>query len=46
VTRRTAAFDIGGFFYLRPRYVLSRLGRRHYGSLLRQGRLLVSQAVS
>jgi hypothetical protein len=45
VTRRTAAFDIGGF-YLRPRYVLSRLGRRNYGSLLRQGRLLVSQAVS
>ena len=33
-------------FYLRPRYVLSRLGRRDYGSLLRQARLLVSQAVS
>ena len=33
-------------FYLRPRYVLSRLGRRRYGSLLRQARLLVSQAVS
>jgi len=33
-------------FYLRPRYVLSRLGRRDYGSLLRQARILVSQAVS
>jgi radical SAM superfamily enzyme YgiQ (UPF0313 family) len=33
-------------FYLRPRYMLSRLGRRDYGSLLRQARLLVSQAVS
>jgi radical SAM superfamily enzyme YgiQ (UPF0313 family) len=33
-------------FYLRPRYVLSRLGRREYRSLLRQARLLVSQAVS
>jgi radical SAM superfamily enzyme YgiQ (UPF0313 family) len=32
-------------FYLRPRYVLSRLGRRNYGSLLRQARILVSQAV-
>ena len=32
-------------FYLRPRYVLSRLGRRDYGSLLRQARILVSQAV-
>ena len=33
-------------FYLRPRYVLSRLARRDYGSLLRQARILVSQAVS
>lgn len=33
-------------FYLRPRYVLSRLGRREYGSLLRQARILLSQASS
>ena len=39
--RRTAYLR----FYLRPRYVLSRLGRRNYGSLLRQARILVSQAV-
>ena len=33
-------------FYLRPSYVLSRLGRRQYGSLLRQARLFVSQVAS
>jgi len=32
-------------FYLRPRYVMSRLARRDYGSLVRQARLLVSQAL-
>jgi radical SAM superfamily enzyme YgiQ (UPF0313 family) len=30
-------------FYLRPRYVLSRLARREYGSLLRQARIFASQ---
>ncbi len=33
-------------FYLRPRYVLSRLARREYGSLLRQARIFVSQVLS
>jgi radical SAM superfamily enzyme YgiQ (UPF0313 family) len=30
-------------FYLRPRYVLSRLRRREYGALLRQARIFASQ---
>lgn len=33
-------------FYLRPRYVLSRLARREYGSLLRQARIFMSQVGS
>jgi radical SAM superfamily enzyme YgiQ (UPF0313 family) len=33
-------------FYLRPRYVLSRLGRREYASLLRQARIFLSQVAS
>jgi radical SAM superfamily enzyme YgiQ (UPF0313 family) len=33
-------------FYLRPRYVLSRLARREYGSLLRQARIFLSQVAS
>jgi hypothetical protein len=33
-------------FYLRPGYVLSRLARREYRSLLRQARLFVSQVAS
>jgi hypothetical protein len=33
-------------FYLRPRYVLSRLGRREYGALLRQARIFLSQVAS
>jgi radical SAM superfamily enzyme YgiQ (UPF0313 family) len=33
-------------FYLRPRYVLSRLARRDYASLLRQARIFVSQVAS
>lgn len=33
-------------FYLRPRYVLSRLARREYGVLLRQARIFLSQVAS
>jgi radical SAM superfamily enzyme YgiQ (UPF0313 family) len=33
-------------FYLRPRYVLSRLARREYGALLRQARIFLSQVAS
>jgi radical SAM superfamily enzyme YgiQ (UPF0313 family) len=33
-------------FYLRPRYVLSRLGRREYAALLRQARIFLSQVAS
>ena len=33
-------------FYLRPGYVLSRFRRREFGQLLRQARILASQALS
>jgi radical SAM superfamily enzyme YgiQ (UPF0313 family) len=33
-------------FYLRPRYVLSRLARREYGALWRQARIFMSQVAS
>ena len=33
-------------FYLRPRYVMSRLARREYGALLRQARIFFSQVGS
>lgn len=33
-------------FYLRPRYVMSRLARREYGALLRQARIFLSQVGS
>jgi radical SAM superfamily enzyme YgiQ (UPF0313 family) len=33
-------------FYLRPRYVLSRIARREYGALLRQARIFMSQVAS